>query len=63
MMKSRGHNKLYVTLLGVSKYCNYISLSKANLGFKPNFSLEHGIKAYTPEIKRVYGSEDKWLAC
>lgn len=36
-----------------------ISLSKANLGFKPNFSLEQGIKAYTPEIKRVYGTGDK----
>jgi ADP-L-glycero-D-manno-heptose 6-epimerase len=34
-----------------------ISLSKANLGFKPNFSLEKGIKAYLPEIKRLYGSD------
>jgi ADP-L-glycero-D-manno-heptose 6-epimerase len=36
-----------------------ISLSKVNLGFKPEFTLEQGIKAYIPEIKRVYGTEDK----
>ena len=27
-----------------------ISASKANLGFKPNFSLEQGIKAYIPKL-------------
>jgi ADP-L-glycero-D-manno-heptose 6-epimerase len=36
-----------------------ISLSKANLGFEPNFTLEQGIKAYIPEIKRLYGTEAK----
>jgi ADP-L-glycero-D-manno-heptose 6-epimerase len=33
-----------------------ISLSKDNLGFKPKFSLEQGIKLYIPEIKRLHGS-------
>jgi ADP-L-glycero-D-manno-heptose 6-epimerase len=31
-----------------------ISTSKENLGFEPKFSLEKGIKAYTPEIKRLF---------
>jgi ADP-L-glycero-D-manno-heptose 6-epimerase len=34
-----------------------IQTSKVNLGFKPNFSLEDGIKAYIPEIKRLHMSE------
>ena len=36
-----------------------ITKSIANLGFKPNFSLEQGIKAYIPEIKRIYDNEVK----
>jgi len=31
-----------------------ISLTKTNLGFKPKFSLEQGIKAYIPEILRMH---------
>jgi len=34
-----------------------ISSIKKNLEFKPAFSLEEGIKAYIPEIKRLYGSD------
>ena len=33
-----------------------IALSKENLKFNPNFSLEEGIKAYIHEIKRLYGN-------
>jgi ADP-L-glycero-D-manno-heptose 6-epimerase len=32
-----------------------ISLTQKKLGFKPNFSLEKGIKAYVPEILRLHG--------
>ena len=32
-----------------------ISNTIKNLGFKPNFSLEEGIKAYIPEILRLHG--------
>jgi len=35
-----------------------ISLTKKNLDFEPKFSLEQGIHAYIPEIKRLYGSEN-----
>jgi ADP-L-glycero-D-manno-heptose 6-epimerase len=31
----------------------------SNLGFVPKFSLEHGIKSYLPEIKRLHGTENK----
>ncbi len=34
-----------------------ISASKTNLGFEPVISLEEGIKAYIPEIKRLYGTD------
>ncbi|MDC9715587.1 MAG: ADP-glyceromanno-heptose 6-epimerase [Gammaproteobacteria bacterium] len=34
-----------------------ISTSKSKLGFEPKVSLEAGIKAYIPEIKRLYGTE------
>ena len=34
-----------------------ITLTKANLNFEPNFSLEEGIKAYIPEIKRLHGED------
>jgi len=34
-----------------------ISTSKANLGFDPVISLEKGIKAYIPEIKRLHGTD------
>jgi len=34
-----------------------ITTSKINLSFEPNFSLEEGIKAYIPEIKRLHMSE------
>ena len=34
-----------------------ISSSKNNLGFEPKVSLEQGIKAYIPEIKRLHGAE------
>ncbi len=34
-----------------------ISASKSNLGFNPVISLEEGIKAYIPEIKRLYGTD------
>ena len=33
-----------------------ISSSKKNLGFEPKFTLEQGIQAYIPEIRRLYGS-------
>jgi ADP-L-glycero-D-manno-heptose 6-epimerase len=36
-----------------------ISESKTNLEFKPELSLEQGIKSYVPEIKRLYGTEIK----
>ena len=32
-----------------------ITTSKKYLGFEPKFSLEKGIKAYIPEIKRLHG--------
>ena len=35
-----------------------ISLSEKFLGFKPNFSLEQGIKAYIPEIKKMHKNSD-----
>ena len=34
-----------------------ILTSKVNLGFKPTVSLEQGIKAYIPEIKRLHGTD------
>jgi len=34
-----------------------ISTSQANLGFEPVISLEAGIKAYIPEIKRLHGTD------
>jgi ADP-L-glycero-D-manno-heptose 6-epimerase len=34
-----------------------ISSSQANLGFEPVITLEEGIKAYIPEIKRLYKTE------
>ena len=34
-----------------------ISLSKEYLGYEPRFSLEDGIRAYLPEIKRIYETE------
>ena len=34
-----------------------ISASKANLGFDPVISLEEGIKAYIPDIKRLHGTD------
>jgi ADP-L-glycero-D-manno-heptose 6-epimerase len=34
-----------------------ISTSELNLGFKPVVSLEEGIKAYIPEIKRLHGTD------
>jgi len=36
-----------------------IGSSKDNLGFLPKVSLEEGIKAYIPEIKRLHGTEIK----
>jgi len=35
----------------------YISTTQDILGYYPNFELEKGIKAYIPEIKRIYNSE------
>ncbi len=34
-----------------------ITTSKENLGFNPVISLEEGIKAYIPEIKRLHGTD------
>jgi ADP-L-glycero-D-manno-heptose 6-epimerase len=34
-----------------------ISLTQEFLGYEPQFSLEKGIKAYLPEIKRIYDEE------
>ena len=34
-----------------------ITISQKNMDFKPNFSLEDGIKAYLPEIKRLHGEK------
>ena len=34
-----------------------IATTKADLNFIPNFTLERGIKAYMPEIKRLYGQK------
>jgi ADP-L-glycero-D-manno-heptose 6-epimerase len=34
-----------------------ISTTSENLGFKPKFSLEKGIKAYIPEILRLHGAD------
>lgn len=34
-----------------------ISTSKTNLGFDPTITLEEGIKAYIPEIKRLHGTD------
>tara|TARA_B110000008_G_scaffold165115_1_gene165369 strand:+ start:2684 stop:3688 length:1005 start_codon:yes stop_codon:yes gene_type:complete len=34
-----------------------IDLIEENLSFKPNFTLEEGIKSYLPEIKRLHGED------
>jgi ADP-L-glycero-D-manno-heptose 6-epimerase len=34
-----------------------ISTSKINLNFEPVVSLEDGIKAYIPDIKRLHGTD------
>ncbi len=34
-----------------------IETSKENLGYEPRFSMEEGIKAYIPEIKRLFETE------
>ena len=34
-----------------------INTSQANLGFDPVISLEEGVKAYIPEIKRLHGTD------
>ena len=36
-----------------------ISSSKISFGFEPKITLEQGIKAYIPEIKRLHGNEIK----
>lgn len=36
-----------------------IELTKENLGYEPKFELEDGIKAYIPEIKKIYEKEVK----
>lgn len=36
-----------------------IETSKENLGYEPRFSMEEGIKAYIPEIKRLFECEVK----
>ena len=34
-----------------------ISTAQTNLGFEPIVSLEVGIKAYIPDIKRLHGTD------
>ena len=34
-----------------------ISNSESDLGFYPTISLEEGIKAYIPDIKRLHGTD------
>ena len=34
-----------------------ISISQANLDFKPKISLEEGINTYIPEIKSLHGKD------
>jgi ADP-L-glycero-D-manno-heptose 6-epimerase len=34
-----------------------ISATQANLNFEPKVSLETGIKAYIPEIRRLHGTD------
>jgi len=34
-----------------------ISTSQISLGFEPVVSLEEGIKAYIPDIKRLHGTD------
>jgi len=36
-----------------------IETTKENLGYEPKYSMEDGIKAYVPEIKRLYETEVK----
>ncbi len=36
-----------------------IETSKENLDYEPKYSLEEGIKAYIPEIKRLFKEEVK----
>ena len=36
-----------------------IGTTKENLGYEPNFEMEDGIRAYVPEIKRLFESEVK----
>ena len=36
-----------------------IETTQENLGYEPNFSMEEGIKAYIPEIKRLFETEVK----
>ena len=38
-----------------------ISTSQINLGFEPIISLEEGIRAYIPEIRRLHGTDITWL--
>lgn len=36
-----------------------VETTQENLGYEPNFSMEEGIKAYIPEIKRLFETEVK----
>ncbi|MCI0501162.1 MAG: ADP-glyceromanno-heptose 6-epimerase [Epsilonproteobacteria bacterium] len=57
------YQTLYITNPFIGQYQFFteanIESSKEFLGYEPRFSLEDGIKAYVPEIKRIYESEVK----
>jgi ADP-L-glycero-D-manno-heptose 6-epimerase len=57
------NGKEYITNPYVGQYQFFtqanIETTKENLGYEPKFSMEDGIKAYIPEIKRLFDEEIK----
>ena len=57
------NGKEYITNPYVGQYQFFtqanIETTKENLGYEPKFSMEDGIKAYIPEIKRLFNEEIK----
>jgi ADP-L-glycero-D-manno-heptose 6-epimerase len=57
------NGKEYITNPYIGQYQFFtqanIETTKENLGYEPKFSMEDGIKAYIPEIKRLFDEEIK----
>ena len=57
------NGKEYITNPYIGQYQFFtqanIETTKENLGYEPKFSMEDGIKAYIPEIKRLFNEEIK----